>query len=74
MAALSVVYSNLGIKVFQPYFFSASFNVVRIPELAETPPPIATCLIPVSLTANLIPSKFQWLYVVLKHRYQLYFL
>ena len=35
---------------FQPYFFSASFNVVLIPEFAETPPPIAIWLIPVFIT------------------------
>src|SRR5690606_29869499 len=47
IAALSVVYSNLGIKVFHPYSVSASFNRFRIPEFADTPPPIAICVIPV---------------------------
>jgi hypothetical protein len=32
-----------GTYVFQPYFCSASFMAFLIPELADTPPPIAIC-------------------------------
>ena len=44
-------YSNLGIKVCQPKFSSASLSLPRIPELAATPPPMAICFIPVCSTA-----------------------
>jgi hypothetical protein len=67
IAALSVVYSNFGTYVFQPYFCSASFMAL-IP-IADTPP-IAIWLIPVSLQLILIcPSRFRQWYIVWRYIY-----
>src|SRR6187431_1719923 len=51
IAALSVQYSNLGIKIFQPFFLPCNNNSERSPELADTPPAIAILLMAVSLLA-----------------------
>ena len=52
IAALSVVYSNFGIYVAHPAESSMARSVDRISEFAETPPAIATCLIPVCSEAS----------------------
>ena len=49
IAALSVQYSNFGIKVFIHNSVSKALTCLRHSLLAETPPAIANCLIPVSL-------------------------
>ena len=49
--ALSVVYSNFGIKVFHPNLVSVSFKTFLISELALTPPAIAIFFMPVCFTA-----------------------
>src|SRR5690606_16658260 len=53
MAALSVQYSNLGIKTFHLYFSHMANNELRNPEFAETPPAIAISLTPVCFAAFL---------------------
>ena len=51
MAALSVQYSNAGIKTFQPLLLPNSCKPVRNPLLALTPPAIQIFVIPVSSDA-----------------------
>ena len=45
IAALSVVNLNSGMKVVQPRFSPSEAIRLRRPELADTPPPMATCFI-----------------------------
>ena len=45
IAALSVVYSNFGMKIFQPCFSALLCIAFLNSEFAETPPAIATSLI-----------------------------
>jgi hypothetical protein len=47
IAALSVQYSNAGIKVFQLFFLPVTSNAFRNPLFAETPPAIQISFIPV---------------------------
>ena len=52
MAALSVQYSNGGIKVIHPRLFPVSITESLKPELADTTPAIAICLILVCFAAK----------------------